>query len=181
MKKLAGEFYRAHFSIPLRFFIVTAICAAVMLFMGTYSNKTIRIPAIIVSAFLVLIFLWSLFDVFTAPLRFKKRLGALSEDERLEITNGLETAKKLGKRWFLEKHLLYFAKRRIEVVRYDEILSADLKRNELFLKLADGREAPFPFEADENPAVLVAVLRSKNNGLAASIDGISVDFDKKNK
>lgn len=150
-----------------------------MAFTGTYSNKTLRIPAIIVSAFLALTLLWSLFDVLSAPLRFKKRLSTLHEDERREITNGLETAKKLGNRWFLEKHLLYFAKRRIELVRYDRIHSADMRKNKLFLKLADGGEAPFPFKADENPAVLVAVLRSKNNELAASIDGISVDFDKK--
>lgn len=179
MKKLAGEFYRAHFSIPLRFLIVTAICAAVMFFTGTYSKTTVRIPAFIVSAFLALLTLWALFDVLTAPLRFKKRLGALPEDERREITSGLETAKRLGDRWFSEKHLLYFAKRRIEVVRYDEILSADLKGNNLFLKLTDDKELPFPFKASENPAVLVAVLRSKNSGIAALIDGVSVDFDKK--
>lgn len=179
MKKLAGEFYRAHFSIPLRFLIVTAICAAVLFFTGTYANDRLRIPAIIVSAFLALLTLWALFDVLTAPLRFKKRLGALPEGERREITNGLETAKRLGDRRFLEKHLLYFAKRRIEVVRYDEILSADMKKNELFLKLADDKEVPFPYKASENPAMLVAVLRSRNNRIAASIDGIAVNFDKK--
>lgn len=181
MKKLADEFYRAHFSIPLRFLIVTAICAAVMAFTGTYSNKTVRIPAIIVSAFLVLATLWTLCDVFIAPMLFKKRLGALSENERREITDGLKTAKQLGKRWFLEEHLVYFAKRRIEFVRYDEMRSADMKKNRLYLALTDGRELPFPFEPDENPAVLVAVLRSKKPTLSATIDGAAIDFDKKKK
>lgn len=181
MRSLAREFYRVHLPIPLRFFIVTAICAVVMFFTGTYANEKLRIPAIAVSAFLLLLTLWALFDVLTAPPRFKKRLSALPEEERREITDGFGTEKKLGERWFLEKHLLYFAKRRIVVLRLDELRSADLKGNKLFLKLADGREVPFPFEADENPAVLVAVLRSKNSGLSATIDGTPVDFDKKNK
>lgn len=181
MKKLTREFYKAHLAIPLRFLIVTAICVAVMYFTGTFSNETLRIPAIVVSAFLAAAFLWSLCGVLTAPLRFKKRLGALSWDERREITDGMETAKQLGKRWFSEKHLVYFSKSGIEFVRFDEILSADMRKNKLSLALSDGRELPFPFEANENPAVLVALLRSKNGRLAATIDGVSVDFDKKNK
>ena len=179
MELISREFYRAHRSIPLRFLIVSAICAAVFFFTGTYSRENTRLLAVIFSAFLGLLTLWTLVDVLTALVLFKKQLGRLPENEREELVSGLESASKLGKRWFSEKYLVYFAKRRIRFVRYDELQSADLKGSKLFLKLSDGSETPLPFESDENPAILVAALRSKNGQMTASVNGKPVDFDKK--
>lgn len=181
MKSITGEFYRAHRSIPLRFLIVSAICVAVFFLTGTYSRENTRLLAIIASAFLGLIALWSLIDVLIAPLCFKKRLGRLPENVGAEILSGFENASKLGKRWFLENYLVYFAKRRIRFLRFDELRSADLKGNRLYVSLADGTSVLLPFEPSENPAILVAVLRSKNGQMKASIDGKPVDFDKKRK
>lgn len=179
MKPLIREFYRAHRFVPLRYFVVTAVFAAVLFFTGSYTKEDIRFVAITVSAFMGLLALWSLIDVLTAPLFFKVRLGKLPENERKELVSGLDSASKLGKRWFSEKYLVYFAERRIRFVRYDELQSADLKGNRLFLKLSDGSVTPLPFEADENPAILVAALRSKNGQMQASVNGKPVDFDKK--
>ena len=181
MKPVFREFYRAHRLIPLRFLIISAICATVFFFTGTYSRESTRIVAIILSAFLGFLTLWSLVDILTAPMRFKKRLDRLSEPERNELVSGLESASKLGRRWFSEKHLVYFAKRRICFARYDDMQSADLKGSRLFLKLADGTETPLPFEPSENPAILVAALRSKNGQMKASVNGKAVDFDKKRR
>ena len=181
MKPITGEFYRAHRSIPLRYLIVTAIVAAAFFFTGAYSRENSRLLPIIFSAFLGLLTLWSLIDILTAPLLFKIRLGKLPEDERRGLVSGLESAPQLGRRWFSENYLVYFAKRRIRFVRYDELQSADLKGSRLFLKLADGTEIPLPFEVNENPAILVAALRSKNGLMKASVNGKQVDFDKKRK
>ena len=181
MKPVFREFYRAHRLIPLRYLIISAICAAVFFFTGTYFRESTRIVAIILSAFLGFLTLWSLVDILTAPMRFKKRLDRLSETERNELVSGLESASKLGRRWFSEKHLVYFAKRRICFARYDDMQSADLKGSRLFLKLADGTETPLPFEGNENPAILVAALRSKNGQMKASVNGKAVDFDKKRR
>lgn len=181
MKPVSREFYRAHRSVPLRFLIISVICAAVFFFTGTYSRESTRLIAIILSALLGLLTLWSLIDVLIAPMIFKKQLRGLSENVGEEIVSGIEKASKLGKRWFTENYLVYFAKRRIRFVRYDELQSADLKGSRLFLKLADGSETPLPFENNENPAILVAALRSKNGKMKASVNGKAVDFDKKRK
>lgn len=179
MKELFGEFYRAHMTVVLRYLIVTAICAAVMFFTGTYTNDNLRIPATAITVFLAAATLWTLFDVFGAPRRFISKLREFPERERETLEKGLQSAQRLGRRWFLEEHLIYFAKRRIRFFRYDELCSASLDRNRLTVTLSNGEKYPFPFEADENPAVLVAVLRSRNGKLTASVDGAEVDFGKK--
>ncbi len=181
MKQIAGEFYRAHLSIPLRYFIVTAICVGVMFFTGTYSNAKLRVPAIVVTAFTGAVALWALLDVLSAPKRFKSALARLPEQECEALLNGFGNARRLGKRWFSEEHVVYFANRRILFFRFDELRCADLNRNKLTVTLSDGVKMPFPFEADENPAVLVAILRSRNGELAATVDGNRVDFNKKGK
>lgn len=181
MKEITREFYRAHRLVPVRFAAVWAICAAVLLFTGTFRRESTRVPAIVVCAFLGVVTLWSFLEIVLAPNRFKKRLEGLSEDARKEIVSGFSSVPNIGRRWFYEHYLLFFAKRRIEIVSYDELYSADLKGNRLFLKLADEREIPLPFEASENPAVLVAALRSRNGNMKASIDGKPVDFEKGRK
>ena len=181
MKQVTEEFYRAHKCIPLRFLIVSAICVGVLFFTGTFSRENTRLPAVIVSAFLGLFTLWTLVEVLIAPMRFKKQLDRLPQNIGAEITSGLESASRLGKRWFMENYLVYFAKRRICFLRFDELQSADLKGNKLFVSLADGKTVLLPFEPSENPAILVAVLRSKNGQMSASVNGKPVDFDKKKK
>ena len=165
----------------MRFAIVWAICTAVLFFTGTFTRGSTKIPAIVVCAFLGIMTVWAALGVMIAPGRFKKRLASLPEGDREEILSGFSTVPSIGKRWFFEAHLLYFTKGTIELVRYDELESADMKRNKLFLKLADNRELPLPFDGSENPAMLVAALRSRNGKLKATIDGKPVDFDKKKK
>ena len=67
------------------------------------------------------------------------------------------------------------------MIKYDEIKSADMKKMRLYLALENGKSLPFPIEPSENPAILVAALRSKNGKMKATIDGKTVDFDKKKK
>lgn len=179
MKLITHEFYRANLPFTLGYLIAAAIVAAAYCFTGSYTRENTRFVAVIVSAVMGAIALWSLINVLIAPMLFKKQLGELAEDERNELVSGLESATKLGKRWFSENYLVYFAKRRIRFVRYDEMQSADLKGSKLFLKLSDGTEAPLPFEFSENPAILVAVLRSENGQMTASVNGKPVDFDRK--
>lgn len=179
MKLITREFCRAHLPFTLGYLIAAAIVAAAYCFTGSYTRENTRFVAVIVSAVMGAIALWSLINVLIAPMLFKKQLGELAEDERNELVSGLESATKLGKRWFSENYLVYFAKRRIRFVRYKDLQSADLKGSRLLLKQSDGSVTPFPFETNENPAILVAVLRSKNGSMTASVNGKPVDFDKK--
>lgn len=181
MKDIIRKFFRAHMLVPVRFAAVWAICAAVLFFTGTFSRESTRIPAIVVCAFLGFVTLWSAADIITAPRRFKRRLEGLSEEARGEIISGFTSVPNIGRRWFYEHYLLFFARRRIELVGYDELYSADMRGNRLFLKLIGERELPLPFDASENPAMLVAALRSRNGKMKASIDGKPVDFDKRKK
>lgn len=181
MSDITREFYRAHRLVPVRFAAVWAICAAVLFFTGTFQRGSTRIPAIVVCAFLGVMTAWSAIEIITAPRRFKRRLAGLPQEAREEIISGFSSAPSIGRRWFFERYLLFFARRRIELVSYDELYSADLKGNMLFLRLKDERELPLPFEASENPAMLVAALRSRNGKMKASIDGKPVDFTSKKK
>lgn len=179
MKQITREFYRAHRHVPARFAAVWAICASALFFTGAFRRVSTRIPAIAVCAFLGIVTLWSAVDIIVAPRRFKRRLEELSEEARGEILSGFSSVPSIGRRWFYEHYLLFFARRRIELAAYDELDSADLKGNRLFLVLKNEKKLPFPFESSENPAVLVAALRSRNGRLKASIDGKPVDFDKR--
>lgn len=181
MSAIAAEYYRASFGVPLRFFIVAAVCAAAFAFTGSYSRENTRALAISASAVMAALALWKLFEMLAAPMRFKKRLAALPENVSLAITADFAAVPALGRRWFYEEYLLYFDGRGIRLIRYDEMRSADLKGNRLYLALKSGGSAPLPFTASENPAVIVAVLRSRNGGLCATIDGRSVDFEKKKR
>lgn len=176
MKQIIREFHRINGVPPLRFAIVTAVCAAAFLLTGSFFRENTL--AIIVTSLLTVVTALSLVDLLIARIRLKKRLEMLRENHRTEILSGFSTAHKIGKRWFFEKSLLYFTRRRIEIVAYDELESADLKRGKLYLKLTGGKTLPFPFESAENPAMLVAALRSRNGNLKATIDGKPVDFDK---
>lgn len=178
MKQITREFYRANGFAPLRFAIVTAVCAAAFLLTGSFSRENTRLLAIIVTGLLAAVTALSLIDLSVAKIRLKKRLEILPENHRSEILSEFSSVPTIGKRWFFESSLLYFTRRRIEIVAYDELESADLKRGRLYLKLLGGKTLPLPFDASENPAMLVAVLRSRNEKLKASIDGKPVNFDK---
>lgn len=178
MKQIIREFHRTNGVPPLRFAIVTAVCAAAFLLTGSFSRDNTRLLAIIVTMLLAAVTALSLVDFLIARIRFKKRLEILPEDAREEIISGFSSAPAIGKRWFFERYLLYFTRRRIEIVAYDELESADLKRGRLYLRLIGGKTLPLPFESAENPAMLVAALRSRNGSLKATIDGKPVDFDK---
>lgn len=181
MNEIAKEFCRANRTVPVRFAVVWAICAAVLFFTGAFGRDNTRVPAIVVCAFLGVMTARSAIEIIAAPRRFRKRLKDLPKDSRGEILSGFSSVPSIGRRWFYGDYLLFFTNRRIELVAYGELESADLKRNRLYLKLIGGKTLPLPFEASENPAVLVAAIRSKNGKLKASIDGRPVDFDKKKK
>lgn len=181
MKQITREFYRANIGSLVRFGVVWAIYALLMFLTGAFTRDNTRIPAIAVTTLMGAMTLWTAIELFSAPIVFKKKLGKLPENSREEILSGFSTVPSIGKRWFYERHLLYFTRRGIEIAAYEELESADLRRNRLYLKLSGGRTLPLPFDASENPALLVAALRSRNGNLKASIDGKPVDFDKPDK
>ena len=52
--------------------------------------------------------------------------------------------------------------RRIKLIGYDEIISADLKRGGIFLKLSSGRETIITVSPGESGEMLMAAIKGRN-------------------
>lgn len=152
------------------------LVAVVFALTGMYTKPGFQIAAIISTAGMVGISLYATLNALVfAERRFKKRMSALSEKERSDIADQYENAVNFGYRWFLEKYLLYFTNTKIVMLNYSEILSAELKRNKLILQLSSGKTAKMDLSPDDNPAVLVAAMRSKNPDISVILNGKVVE------
>ena len=176
MKQILRDYFRAHFSIPIRYVFVTAVCVGAFFLTGIFSRDSTRVAGIVVSAFLTGVVIWAAVDIFAvAPQKFRKNTERLTETEREEIVSGYETAPKLGaRRFYRDKYVLFYSYRRIILLKYDEIISAEPKgtRGEnIFLKLADGKTVLMPVLPTENGAVLMAALRAGNPDIKIYING----------
>lgn len=176
MKQILRDYFRAHFSIPIRYVFVTAVCVGAFFLTGIFSRDSTRVAGIVVSAFLTGVAIWAAVDIFAvAPQKFRKNTERLTETEREEIVSGYETAPKLGaRRFYRDKYVMFYSYRRIILLKYDEIISAKPKgtRGEnIFLKLADGKTVLMPVLPTENGAVLMAALRAGNPDIKIYING----------
>lgn len=176
MDKIIKDYRRfSRFSLPFDW-LRAALVAAVFALTGIYTKPGFQIAAIILTAGMVVISLYAtLNSLIFAKRRFKKRMSSLSEKERSDIANQFESAVNFGYRWFLEDYLLYFTNTKIAVLSYSEIQSAELKRSKLILQLSSGKAEKMEFGADENPAVLVAAMRSKNPQISVILNGKVVE------
>lgn len=176
MDRIIKDYRRfSRFSLPFDW-LRAALVAATFALTGMFSRPGFRVAAIILTAGMVGISLYATLNALVfAERRFKKRMSALPEKERSDIVNQFENAVNFGYRWFLEEYLLYFTNTRIVLIKYSEILSAELKRNKLILQLSSGKPAKIDLSPDENPAVLVAAMRSKNPDISVILNGKVVE------
>ncbi len=152
------------------------LVAAVFALTGMYARPGFQIAAIVLTAGMVGISLYAtLNSLIFAERRFKKRMFALPEKECSDIANQYESAVNFGYRWFLEEYLLYFTNTRIVLIKYSEILSAELKRNKLILQLSSGKPAKIDLTPNDNPAVFLAAMRSKNPQISVILNGKVVE------
>ena len=176
MTRILRDFYRAHISIPIRYAAVTAICIGAFFLTGIFSRDNTRLAGIIVSAFLVGVFLWAVIDVFViAPRKFRWDMEKIPENDRNIIVSGYDTAQRLGaRRFYKDGIMLFYSFRRIIVLRYDEIVSAEPKSSHgenIFLKLSDGRTVLMQVMPNENGAMLLAALRAEAPDIKVYING----------
>lgn len=176
MDKIIKDYRRfSRFTLPFDW-LRAALVAAVFALTGMYARPGFQIAAIILTAGMVGISLYATLNALIfAEYRFKKRMSALSEKERSDIANQYENAANFGYRWFPEEYLLYFTNTEIVMLNYSEILSAELKRNKLILQLSSGKSAKMDLSPDDNPAVLVAAMRSKNPSISVILNGKVVE------
>lgn len=176
MDKIISDFKKSFRHTALGYWLCTAMCLAGFLLSGVFVKAPTRIPAAAVAAFLVSASAYTTLEIFfTAPKRFREKLGRLPEKTRGDIITQYERAACFGKKWFLEEYLLFHGKRKIELLRFDEIRSAEPKGFKMELELLDGKKKALLLEPNENPAVIAAALRSKNPQISVMIDGRVVD------
>ncbi len=176
MDKIIRDYYKAHISVPIRFAVVTAICIGAFFLTGIFSRDNTFAAGIIVSAFLVGVFIWAAVDVFfIAPHKFRRDMEKMPESDREIIVSGYDKAAKIGaRRFYKDGFLLFYSYRRIVVLRYDEIVSAEPKSSRgenIFLKLSDGRTVLMPVLPNENGAVLLAALLEQAPEIKIYING----------
>lgn len=152
------------------------IWAAVMttgLFLTARNNENLLPFAIVISSLVVLYAI--VFTVLTlvAPFCFEKQLNFLPENDRNEIQNGRFT--KIGNRRFYEHFTIFFSRRKIKLVKYNEIKSLEPKGNNLRLVLGNEKTVNLPVDPEENSSMLAAALKSKNPEIAVIINGKVVE------
>lgn len=177
MERIIRDFLKAHISMLLRYALIVALCVVAFLLTGIFTKDNTRVAGIVVTAFLCAILVWALVDVLiVAPRKFKAKMNSLSEEERQAVIEGYQSAAKLGKRFFFKNGwLMLYSYRRIQLMRFDEIRSAEPKGNNLFLTLADESTVLSPVEPNENDAMLLAVLRQHNPDIQILINGKPVN------
>lgn len=182
--RLISDYRREFRFAALRWWIVTAIIAAVFLFTGMFKREGVMlIAAIAAMVFFAVMSVYSALFVFVIePMRIKKRLGAFPEDKRVEFLGQYEKAARLGQRRFLDEYVIFFRNMRTVFLKYSDIRSVELKGRALLLDIGGEKPEKMPFGFDENPAVLVAVMRSRNPDISVIINGKIVEsMENKNK
>ncbi len=157
---------------------VAALCAVLLVGVGTFEKRPFN-ACIIVGA-LVLLSLFYTAEFIIEPLIFKRKItkagGKLLDSLK-------EKPAKFNTHFFFGNTAVFFANRKIKYVDCGEIIAAELLRRKIRLTLSDGKILNMPFKANENPAVLCAVLRSINGEIDFVINGKHIDkvSEKKGK
>ena len=172
MKKIVSDWLKRVRPTIIRYWVGTLLAFGILFLSRSFSEESTRVMAFIISGGTILITLfWTVEYLILCAARFKKRFGSLPKTEQDKIAEQYEKTKPHNEKWFLEDHLLYFKDWDIMLVRYSDIQKAELCRHKLRLHLADNTIQPLPTWIDENPAMIVALLRSKNPDISAMIDG----------
>ena len=171
LKTLFSDYRRESFSFPIRWWIVTAVEVMIYIFTGSFSKDDFRrvLAIAFTAAFVVMSVYVTLLVFFIMPQIIRRRLNAMSDEKA--VSEQYEKAPKLGGRRFLEEYLIYFFNMKMFLVKYSEIKSAELKGFKLLLDTGGKKPLKMPFDARENPAILVAALRSRNPNISVILGG----------
>lgn len=165
--------YRKEFRrVPIVDWISVALIVIAFLTGGLYTKFPLVIFAVICTAVMFGIAVWQTFGILILERRrLLRKLNSLPDGDKERILSQHEKAPPIGKRRFLGEYLMFYRDRHIELLRYDNIRSAEPKGFKIQLELLDGKIERLPLEPDENPAMIVAALRSKNPLISVKING----------
>lgn len=166
MNEVLKEYRRTHRITLIGNWAVTALCALGLTLVGTFSRNPFF--AGMVTAALALLSLFYTAEFIAEPLIFKRKIAK----------SGLALEGKPARfpmRFFFGNTAVFFANWKIKFADCGDILTAEMKRNKIALSLKSGKTLDMPFRADENPAILCAVLRNLNGNIDFVINGKHID------
>ena len=181
LRKLISDYRRENLPFVIRWWIITAVELMVYVFTGMFKKGDFRTALAIAftAAFVFMSVYVTLFVFVIMPQSIKRRFMALSGGAA--VLEQYENAPRLGKRRFLEEYLIFFYNMKMFLVKYSEIKSAELKGYKLLLDTGGKKPLKMPFDVDENPAMLVAALRSRNADISVILGGKVVERMENNK
>lgn len=149
---------------------VCAVCVLALALTGVFKENPFR--AVIISAALALLSVFYTVDFIVQPLIFKRRITKAGGEIKKSLK---EKPARFPAHFFFGNIAVFFANRKIKYADCGEIVSAELKRSKIRLTMKDGKILNMPFKADENPAILCAVLRTLNGDIDFVINGKHID------
>lgn len=181
MRRIITDFYKAHIPLLIRYAVIVAVCVTAFFMTGVFARDNTRIPGIVIAAFLGCCLIWAAADIFIiAPKKFGERLGELSEEGAAEVVEKYPEAFAIGAhKFYRENWIIFYSYRRIKLIGYDEIISADLKRGGIFLKLRGGRETIITVRPDESGEMLTAAIKGRNENIKIMLNGEPARFAPK--
>lgn len=181
MQQIIKDFYRAHISLLIRYTVIVAICITAFIITGVFSRDNTRIPGIVIAVFLGCCLIWAAVDIFIiAPKKFRDRLRQLPEESAAEVMDNYPQTYRIGvHKFYKENWIIFYSYRRIKLMRYDEIRSADLRRNGIFLTLCDGKETIITLSPGESGEMLMAAIKGRNENIKIMLNGEPAHFASK--
>lgn len=172
LDKIIKDYRKTFRNVIISDWISAVLIIIAFVLSGVYVKFPLVIVAVICTAVMCGIAIWQTLGILVLERRrLVRRLNSLPEGDKEKILSRYESVHDIGKRWFLDEYLLFHRDRHIELLRYDTILSAEPKGFKLYLELSGGKTERLGLGADENPAMIVAALRSKNPQISVKLNG----------
>ncbi|MGN0649510.1 MAG: hypothetical protein ACI4KM_03665 [Oscillospiraceae bacterium] len=163
MKRILKEFFKASAGSVVFYTIVCAAIIGAFFLTGIFAAEKTYNAGLLASGFIVLSDLIMLVQLFIiAPCRLRSQLAKLSQDEQTAVTEGFESAQKIGSRYFMQDIAVVFSYRRIYLIRYTDIRTIERGQRNLFLTMTSGKSIVIEFGYNEDLGQTLAAFMLKN-------------------
>lgn len=173
MKEIFSEYRRLYRVTLIGNWMVAVLTVMAFGLTETFDQKPFT--AIVISTAFVLLSLFYTVEFIIQPMKFSCKAKGSGKSEAFNN----EKPAILGRRFAFDKCIVFFSNWIIQSVDFSEINAAEIKRRKLLLTLNSGKTLAMPYYPNENPAVICAVLRSKNEKIDIVINGKHISQDKK--
>lgn len=176
MKKILSDYRRSAMIVPIQCLVYCVVFFAAVTFIGQFQSGRFREISRIVSAAILLYAAFVALNTLVFECaRFKKKLSRLPRSESAAVLAQYDNSPAINKWHFLEEYLLVFIGTRIVLQKLSEVRSAELKGGKLLLRTDAKKPVKLTLWQGENPAILVAAMRSKNPDISVIINGKLVE------